>query len=340
MVAFTGLGSLPGTDLAAAARMTFDKVPDLPYLPELPARGPWAATIGRGLGLPSGLPAERAAGEWRLSDAPGGDQRRARATWRDDLDQLEEVADGYTGPFKVAVTGPWTLAASVGVAHTGRVLADVGARRDLAQAVAEGVGELLADLTRRLPGAELVLQVDEPSLPAVAAGAVPTPGGFFRHRAVDLPELCRALAWITAEPARRGLTVSTVLHSCARWEVGWPLDSLLHGDATSAGFDGVSMDLDQLGTPDWDALAAAADAGATLYLGCLPTTGEVRPLGVDAVRRRALTALERIGGSAGIAERLVLTPSCGLAGWTPGEVSRGFEVLEKVREQVATELGA
>ena len=339
MVTFSGLGSLPGTDFAAAARMTFDKVPDLPYLPELPARGPWAAMVGRGLGLPGGLSAEWGAGEWRLSDAPGVDQRRARATWRDDLDQLEEVADGYTGPFKVAVTGPWTLAASVGVAHTGRVLADTGARRDLAQAVAEGVGEVLSDLARRLPGADLVLQVDEPSLPAVAAGAVPTPGGFFRHRAVDLPELCRGLAWITAEPARRGLAVPTVLHSCARWDGGWPLPALLRGDATSAGFDGVSVDLDQLGTPDWDALAGAADAGATLYLGCLPTTGEPRPLGVDAVRRRVLTALDRIGGSDGLADRLVLTPSCGLAGWTTGEVSRGFEVLARVREQVATELG-
>ncbi len=336
MVTFTGLGSLPGTDFAAAARMTFDKVPDLPYLPELPARGPWAAMIGRGLGLPSGLPAELSAGEWRLADAPGVDQRRARATWRDDLDQLEEAAYGYAGRFKVAVTGPWTLAASLGVANTGRVLADQGARRDLAQAVAEGVGELLADLARRLPDLELVLQVDEPSLPMVAAGAVPTPGGFFRHRAVDLPEICRALGWITAEPARRGLAVPAVLHSCARWPDGWPLASLLHGDPTAAGFDAVSLDLDQLGTGDWDALAGASDAGAGIYLGCLPTGGEP-PVGVDAVRRHALAAIERIGAD-DLADRLVLTPACGLAGWTTAEVSRGFDVLAKASEQVAAEL--
>jgi len=180
MVTFTGIGSLPGTDFAAALRMTFDRVPELPYLPELPARGPWAAMLGRGLGLPSGLSAEFEAGEWRLADAPGLDQRRARATWREDLDRLEEIGHGYSGRFKVAITGPWTLAASLGVAHTGRVLADVGARRDLAGSLAEGAGELLADLAKRLPEAELVLQVDEPSLPAVVAGAVPTPGGYFR----------------------------------------------------------------------------------------------------------------------------------------------------------------
>ena len=338
MVTFTGLGSLPGTDFAAAARMTFDKVPGLPYLPELPARGPWAAMLGRGLGLPSMLPAELAAGEWRLGDAPGVDQRRARATWRDDLDQLDEVAHGYTGTLKVAIVGPWTLAAALGVAHTGRVLADVGARRDLSQSLAEGVGELLSEVSRRLPGVSLVLQVDEPSLPAVAAGAVPTPGGFFRHRSIDLPELCRALGLLTAEPSRRGLDARTVLHSCAPWPGGWPLPALLAGDPTSAGFDSVSLDPDQLGTPDWDALGAAVDAGAGLYLGCLPTAGTPRPLGVDEVRRRALVALERIGASAAIADRLVLSPACGLAGWTPLEASRGFEVLGRAAEQVAAEL--
>lgn len=340
MFSFTGLGSLPGTDFGAAARMTFEQAPELPYLPELPARGPWAALIGRGLGVPGVLPAELSAGEWRLSDAPRVDQRRARATWRDDLERFAEAGEGYQGPLKVSVAGPWSLAAATGVAHAGRVLADPGARRDLAQSLAEGVGELLGQLQRLIPGAELVLQVDEPSLPAVAAGAVPTPGGFFRHRAVDLPELSAGLGWLAAEPARRGLSATSVLHSCAAWAAGWPAPDLLRTHSRAAGFDALAFDLDQLRTPDWEVLAGALDSGSELYLGCLPTTGEPRPLGVDQVRQRSLTALERLGVERDSLDRVVLTPACGLAGWQPRQAKAGFEVLRRVREQVAAEFGS
>ena len=41
-----------------------------------------------------------------------------------------------------------------------------------AQSLAASASELVADLARRLPGAQLVVQLDEPALPAVAAGAV------------------------------------------------------------------------------------------------------------------------------------------------------------------------
>ena len=330
----TGLGSLPGTDFGAAVRMTFDKLPDLPYLPELPARGPWAGMIGRGLGILAGLGAELVAGEWVLG-TPGVDQRRARQTWRDDLEVLEEHAQGYTGALKLQVTGPWTLAASTGVAHTGRVLADPGARRDLAGALAEGIGEVLDDLTRRLPGVDLVLQVDEPSLPAVVAGAVPTPGGFFRHRAVDLPEVAGNLAVLTDEPARRGLAVPAIVHCCA---AGLPIAAMVGTGHRGAGFAAVSLDLDLLAPADLDALAAALDGGAGLYLGVLPTSVPDQLLGIDEVRSRTLRLLDRLSLGRTAAERLVLTPACGLAGFTPAAASRAFDVLTRAAAQVTEEL--
>ncbi len=332
-VRFTGLGSLPGTDCAAAVRMTFDKIPDLPYLPELPARGPWAQMTGRGLGILADLGAELIAGEWVLG-TPGLDQRRARQTWRDDLEILEEQAQGYTGTLKLQVAGPWTLAASTGVAHTGRVLADPGARRDLAGALAEGMGEVLDDLTRRLPGLDLVLQVDEPSLPAVAAGAVPTPGGFFRHRAVDLPEICANLALLTSEPARRGLVVPTVVHCCAP---GLPIAEMVGAGHRGAGFSAVSLDLDLLGAAELDALAVALEDGAGLYLGVLPTSVPDQVMGIDEVRTRTLRLLDRLSLGSAAAGRLVLTPACGLAGFSTA-AARVLDVLGRAAVQVTEEL--
>lgn len=325
MTAFTLVGSLPGTDLGAALRMTFDRFPEFAAMPELPARGPWAGIIGRGLGLPEGLPAELLAGEWRLADVPGIDQRRARATWRDDLDQLEETAADYDGRLKVAITGPWTLAAAVGVAHTGRVLADRGARRDLAQSLADSTSALLTEVGRRLPRASLVLQIDEPALPAVAAGAVPTPGGFFRHQAVDLPEIVSALHGISA--AARPRVEAVTMHSCAGWTgpgSNWPVEDLLAERGT--GLDGVSLDVAQLSDADLDALGRAAETGAWLFLGVLATQ---QPLpSVDALTERTLRLWERLGHPG--VERLVLTPACGLAGWAAAQVTCAVQLLGRV----------
>ena len=150
MVGVTGVGSLPGTDYPAAVRLVFDTLGSvdngLPHLPELPARGPWAGLIGRACGLLVDLPVSFDAGVWRLSDATGIDGRRARATLRDDLDVLEENAQGLTGPLRITATGPWTLAATTLAPRGGHVLKDASARRDLAQSLAAGLTDLRAHL--------------------------------------------------------------------------------------------------------------------------------------------------------------------------------------------------
>lgn len=332
-VRFTGLGSLPGVDFAAALRMTFDKVAGLPYLPELPSRGPWAELVGRGLGLLAGLDAELVAGEWRLGSS-GIDHRRARATWRDDLELLEEAAQGYAGAFKISVAGPWTLAATTGVAHTGRVLADPGARRDLAASLAEGVGELVSDLHRRLPALELVLQVDEPVLPSVLGGNIPTAGGFFRFRSVDREEVAAGLASLTSVPALRGVDVDTVLHCCAP---GLPIEDMVGEGRQRAGFGAVSLDLDTIAPEQYEILAAAVEAGAGVWLGCVPTH-EPFQLTADQVRGRVLRFIDTLGVADALTERLVLTPACGMAGFTPDAVSRTFGVLAAASRQVEQEM--
>lgn len=329
MVMVTGLGSLPGTDFGWALGSTFEETPDLPYLPELPQRGPWAGMVGRSVGLLAGMGAEFSAGQWRLAANGGIDQRRARTVWRDDLDRLEEYAHGYTGPFKVAIAGPWTLAAAVFRPLGGLVLGDRGARRDLAGALAEGVGDLAREVSRRLPGARVLVQVDEPSLPRVLAGGIPTEGGFFRHRAVHRPEAAEELKRVVAEPERRGLEVETLVHCCAP---GLPVGLVTTAAPDGAGFGGLSLDQDVLSGDDWDALAAAVEAGARLYLGCHPTSGPV--LSPDALTRRALGVLQPLGLGPILAERLVLTPACGLAGHAPARIREIFTCLRAVAPRV------
>lgn len=317
MVRVTSVGSLPGRDVAAAVRLVLDATPDLPALPELPARGPWAGIVGRGTALLEGLGAELAAGEWSLAATPGIDQRRARATLRDDLDVLEEEAHGWAGSLKVQAPGPWTLAAALFRPLGGRVLGDRGARTDLAESLAEGVRGLLAEVRRRLPAATVVLQIDEPGLPAVLGGRVPTEGGFFRHRPVEEAEVAGRLATLT------GLGVSSVVHCCT---AGVPISLLSRPEPHGAGFAALGLDVTLLDTPALDAVAEAVQAGAGIHLGVL---GALEEPSVDLAVRRALDPLRPLELGPVLADALWLTPTCGLAGAPVARVPRVLAALRQ-----------
>jgi methionine synthase II (cobalamin-independent) len=327
MTLATGIGSLPGTDPAEAVRTVVGELPDLPHLPELPGRGPAASMTGRALAIVavvgSGLGADLQPAGWRLTGtSPGLDQRRARSLLAQDLDMLEEALQGYTGHLKVQVTGPWTLAATVERPRGDKVLADHGARRELAQALAEGVREHVADVRRRVAGAgPLLLQIDEPALGAVLAAQVPTASGFGRHRAVDRPELSEHLAWVFAAAAESG--AEPWAHSCAP---ATPLD-LLRG----AGARGLSVDLDVLAAADHDVLGEALEAGDGVALGIIPSVDPVTPPDDRALTDRVLGWLDLLGlDPDAVGQRLLITPSCGLAGASPAWVRRALTLSREV----------
>lgn len=328
----TGIGSWPGVDMADAISIAFAECPELPYLPELPARGPHASLVGRSTALLSGLAFDLQPAGWRLTDGSGRDHRAARSTLRWDLDLLEELAQGYAGRFKVSAAGPWTLAAQLERPRGDKVLADSGARHEVAQSLAQGLADLAAELHRRLPELELVVQVDEPLLPAVLAGAVPTASGFSRHRVVDLPEVSGAFSHVVERLAAAG-DFPLAVHSCA---AGVPIE-LLH----RAGVGALSLDLDRLTTADWDVLGQALESGLGLALGVLPTDrpGEAL-LTVDRVAERTLRPLRALGlDPALLTRRLVLTPACGLAGHRPTGALQGLRTVRTaagiVTEQLA-----
>lgn len=298
---------MPGADPAEAARIVVGELPDLPHLPELPGRGVGTDLIGRTAGLLVDLAVEVVPSAYRVAPRPGRDHRRAADLLRSDMDALEEAlerAGARPSAVKVQAAGPWTLAASVEL-HSGHaVLTDSGALRDFAESLGEGLRRQVDELSRRL-GARVVVQLDEPSLPAVVAGSIPTPSGYGTVPAVpetDAAELLQGVLEVLPAPR--------IVHCCAPRP---PLALLRR-----AGADALAVDAELLaGSPraTVDALGEAWDSGAAVLLGLVPAEAPVVPPQLRDLAGPALDLVDRLGfPRALLADRCVPTPSCGLAG--------------------------
>ncbi|MDC5698908.1 methionine synthase [Intrasporangium calvum] len=310
MTQATGIGSWPGTsirDALAQVRELLDG--HLPYLPELPDRGPGADMIGRTAGLLVELPVDLQPMGWRLVDRPGRDANRTAALMREDLDELAESFDGYAGPLKLQVTGPWTLASSLWLPRGERVIIDQGACRDLVESLAEGIRTHVASVRRLVPGADVVLQVDEPSLATVLAGRLPTASGFGRLPSLDPQQAAAGLTSVLA--AHDG---DTVIHTCS----SYPPVPLLRAAGPSA----LSLDLAQLTPRGWEGVAVAVEDGLRLFAGAVPTDGSV--MRATEVADRFVTDWRKVGMPLGSLSDVVVTPACGLAG-TPPHTARAIQ---------------
>ncbi len=317
----SGIGSWPGDDVRTTIRLVRDLLaeppsagdePGIPYLPELPARGPGADIIGRTAGLLVDLSVDLQPSGWRLVDRPGRDAERTAAIWRRDLDDLAEAFDGYAGDLKVQVAGPWTLASELRVSRGERAIIDPGACRDVVASLAEGVRRHVTAVEKLLPGTRVVLQLDEPALPAVLAGRLPTSSGFGKLPAVDLQVAQAGIAEVLAAAGDR----ENLVHCCARLA---PLPLL-----REAGTKGIALDTALLGPKAWESVAATIESGVRLWAGVVPTTsGE----SLDAVLRRGhhgiVEPLQRRWYELGLPlsqlDAVVLTPACGMAGLDPSQ---------------------
>ncbi|RKS71293.1 cobalamin-independent methionine synthase catalytic subunit [Motilibacter peucedani] len=308
----TGVGSVPGTAPLEAVKAVFGLLPDLPFLPELPARGPGADMVGRAVSLLADLHGDVQPSGWRLTPGPGRDERLGVAWLGEDLDALEEVAGAHEGAVKLQVTGPVTLAATVELFRGGLAARDPGARRDLTESLAEGVAAHVAEVRRRLPAARVVLQLDEPALPTALLGRLPTASGFGALRALEESEAQSSLEAVVAAAG-----VPVVLHCCA----ASPPVALFR----RAGAWGVSLDASLLTERDDEVLGEAVDAGVQLLLGLVPsmdsTLSDVAAT-VAPVRR----LWRRLGFAPGLlATAVTVTPTCGLAGASAGYARLALE---------------
>ena len=323
----TGVGSMPGSDPLEACRLVFGEL-TLPHLPELPGRGPGADFVGRGALFLTDLHVDLQPAGWRLVPRGGRDEQRARGLLANDLDALEEVAAGHRGRLKLQVAGPWTLAAALELPRGDRALSDPGAVLDISESLADGLAAHVHEVRRRLAGVDdIYVQLDEPSLPAVLSGGVPTASGFGALAAVEEEAARVGLARVLAAVAGAGAVPG--VHCCA---AGPPV-ALFMG--AGAGF--VSLDAGLHRRDDDDAIGAAVDAGVLLLLGLVSSTGRRRARRLSSVANAVAHTVEpavalwrRLGfDPQRLAEVVAVTPTCGLAS---ADLSYARLALRRCRE--------
>jgi methionine synthase II (cobalamin-independent) len=302
---------MPGVDPLETTRMVVGELPLLPFLPELPARQVGADLIGRTAALLVDLPVEVVPSGYRVAAHAGRDVRRGIDLLARDLDAFQDVLDSTNDRpalVKVQVTGPWTLTAGIELMRGHRVLTDQGALREFTQSLAEGLAGHVAEVAART-GAQVVVQLDEPTLTAVLDGSLRTPSGLSTVPPVAEPDARDVLATVI-DAAKAATGQPVVVHSCANR----PPFAVLR----EAGADAVSFDVTRLtGAPAslWDEVGQTWDSGVTLFLGLVPAVDPSAPLTLQDVATPALRMADRLGfPRSWLAERAVPTPTCGLAG--------------------------
>lgn len=309
VTAATGVGSLPGTDIAEAAATVFGELPDFPHAPELPDRGFGADMIGRSAALFVDLAVESTPTGYRVTSRPGHEHRRAMDLHRWDLDALERAAETSSPRvLKTQFAGPWSLAAGIELPRGHRVLTDHGAVREFAQSLVEGVTAHVKELATRT-GATIVVQLDEPTLPDVLAGTLRTASGYGTVPSVPEPE-ARALLASVIDGCANATGTPVIVHCCARR----PPIGLLHG----AGAGGIAIDatlLDGAPATTLDSIGEAWDSGVAFLLGLVPALEPAERPELRELADPALRLADRIGfGRTILRNQAVPTPTCGLAG--------------------------
>lgn len=341
--AATGLGPMPGTDPAEAAVMIAGELPELPFLAELPERGVGADAVGRAIGLLVDIHAEVVPSGWRITSGPTREVARAKDFLAWDLDALEEHYAGAP-QVKIQVCGPWTVAARTEVMSGNRIITDAGAVRDLAESLAEGLAAHVTQVRRRLPGTQVLLQIDEPALRDVVEGNLRTASGFGTVRAIGrqrAEELLRSFTERFADVPLIGTSTAGAAADLGALKMLREIGCIaLAVDLTTVAADTRSLDF----------LGEGIDSGLVVLAGVIPV---VEPAPVDgppdrrrsadpttAERARPLTEpMAKLGFPAEVvARQVVVTPSGSLAEVAPDRARRVVGLCRDVARMLAEPL--
>lgn len=299
----------------------------LAHLVELPARGVGADLIGRAGALLVDIAIDTAARGYRLAARPGAVTRRAVSLLGEDTDALEEAWEvaglrGSGHPVKLHGPGPLTLAAELELAGGHRAITDPGALRDLAASLGEGLRVRRAELARRLDTTVLV-QLDEPSLGAAVSGRL---AGVTKLSPV--PAIDEAVATGLLDDCADAVGADVLVHSCAS-DVPW---NVLQRSRIPA----VAVDCTAMEAGDYDRIGAFIDSGRTVVLGLVPALAPARRPSMEELAAAAAAITDRIGFARSVlAERVGISPVCGLAGATPAWARTAVGLVRRAGEALA-----
>lgn len=328
-VTATALGPWPGEDPLEATRIVRGELgsPHLPFLAELPDRGVGSDALGRTASLLVELPVDVQPYGWRIVDRPGKDLMRARSALSTDINVLADVVGAEERPaddLKVQLRGPLSLAAGLHLHNGERALIDYGARRDIASSLAAGAGSYLQRVAAAAPGARIVVQIDEPEIASVLAGAIPTSSGYRTLRSVPGEEV--AASWRLLIDALREEGAVEIVVSVP--EVEAPFDRIVE-----SGADGIAVPLRALTSRQWEQLAGAVEAGKRLWAGVLDvdTPAAALPRVADVVENVS-RPWHQLGLPASTLSALRVTPSEGLSRHSPASATAVLTRLVQVAD--------
>ena len=325
--AATGIGSWPNAAPRQAAEVVVGELHTLPHLVELPGRGLGADLIGRAGALLVDISIDTVPRGYRIASGRSTVTRRAISLLDEDIDALEEAWEkaglrGTDRTVKVQAPGPITLAAELELPNGHRALTDSGAVRDLAASLAEGLAVHRAEVSRRLE-VPVVVQFDEPMLPAALAGRLTGVTGLSAVHPVD-----EVVAIQLFDECVSRVGGEVMLHSCA---VGLPWKMLQRSSLHA-----ISVDAATLTAEDLDGIGEFVESGRTVVLGVVPGTAPTARPSVEQVAQAAVSLTDRLGFPRSVLrERIGITPACGLAGATPDWARAAVELAQRTADAFA-----
>jgi methionine synthase II (cobalamin-independent) len=324
----TGIGSWPGSAARPAAEVVVGELgAAMAHLVELPARGVGADIVGRAGALLVDIAIDTVPRGYRLTARPGAVTRRAVSFLAEDVDALEEAWEvaglrGSGRPVKVQAPGPITLAAALELSNGHRAITDPGAFHDIAASLAEGVAAHRASVSRRLD-TPVVVQFDEPSLPAALAGHL---SGVSKLSPVAAIEESSAVTVLDICATAAGTDVS--VHTCAS-SIPWKV-------LQRSSIDAISVDVGSLQAADLDAIGEFVESGRAVMLGAVPSSAPARCPAVEEVATSVVSLTDRIGFNRSVLRKSIgIVPACGLAGATPEWARTAVGLARRVAEGFA-----